>query len=65
MSRVVAAIFDNQSFAEKAARQINEQGLRTEDISIVARENMDAGGTMEEGAGPVGRREIMIIFQTV
>ncbi|HHV96343.1 MAG TPA: hypothetical protein GXX37_07710 [Clostridiaceae bacterium] len=38
MAKTVAAIFDRREYAENAARQIKEQGLRTEDISIVARE---------------------------
>lgn len=56
MSKIVAAIFDNQNFAENAAKQIKEQGLKTEDISIVAKDNI--GGRKEEGTGLVGRREI-------
>lgn len=46
MSKTVAAVFDNYSQAEAAARQIKERGLRTDDISIVAKER-DQGG---EGA---------------
>lgn len=38
MAKTVVAIFDNYSNAENAARQIKEQGLRTDDISIVAKE---------------------------
>jgi len=38
MSKTVAAIFDNYSFAENAARQIKDQGLRTDDISIIAKQ---------------------------
>lgn len=38
MAKTVAAIFDNREYAENAARQIKERGLRTEDISIIARE---------------------------
>ncbi len=38
MSKTVVAIFDNYSSAENAANQIKEQGLRTDDISIVAKE---------------------------
>jgi len=56
MAKTVAAIFDNHSFAENAAKQIKEQGLKTEDISIVAKENMDTG--REEGSGFIGRRDI-------
>lgn len=39
MSRTVVAIFDNYGSAENAARQIKDQGLRTADISIVAKQN--------------------------
>ncbi|WP_010246616.1 hypothetical protein [Acetivibrio cellulolyticus] len=42
MSRTVAAIFDNYSNAENAAKQIKDQGLRTDDISIIAK-NKDEG----------------------
>jgi uncharacterized membrane protein len=38
MSKTVVGIFDNYNYAENAARQIKDQGLRTDDISIVARE---------------------------
>lgn len=38
MSKTIAAIFDNYSSAERAAHQIKEQGLRTEDISIVTKQ---------------------------
>ena len=38
MAKTVAAIFDRREYAENAARQINERGLKTEDISIVAKE---------------------------
>lgn len=55
MSKTVAAIFENQNYAENAAKQIKEQGLKTEDISIVAKEHMEAGS---QGAGFTGRREI-------
>lgn len=37
MSRTVVAIFDNYSNAENAAKQIKDQGLRTDDISIIAK----------------------------
>ncbi|NMB95752.1 MAG: hypothetical protein GYA02_03950 [Clostridiaceae bacterium] len=39
MAKTVAAIFKNREYAENAARQLNERGLRTEDISIIAKEN--------------------------
>jgi uncharacterized membrane protein len=55
MPKTVVAIFDNQSHAENAARQIKDQGLRTDDISIVAKQDDDRGtGTtaeMRTGAG--------------
>lgn len=57
MSKTVVAIFDNRDYAEKAARQIRDQGLRTEDISIVARQGdeNDTGvtGAMRAGGGPI------------
>ena len=56
MSKTVVAIFDNQSHAEKAARQIKDQGLRTDDISIIAKQDDDRGtgntAEMRTGAGP-------------
>ncbi len=56
MSKTIAAVFDNQNYAENAAKQIKEQGLRTEDISIVAKENMGAVG--QQGGRFTGGREI-------
>lgn len=38
MSKTVVAIFDNYNQAENAAKQIKDQGLRTDDISIVAKQ---------------------------
>mgnify|MGYP000176883413 CR=1 FL=1 len=44
MSKTVVAIFDEYSNAENAAKEIKDQGLRTDDISIVAKdEKMDNG----------------------
>lgn len=48
MSKTVVGLFDSQDHAEVAARQIKDQGLRTDDISIVARQG-DEGGTETEG----------------
>lgn len=46
MSRTVVAVFDTYRNAEIAANQIKNQGLRTDDISIVAKErDADAKGT--------------------
>jgi hypothetical protein len=38
MSKTVAAIFDSYDYAENAAKQIKDRGLRTDDISIVAKQ---------------------------
>lgn len=38
MSRTVVAIFDNYSNAENAAKEIKDNGLRTDDISIIAKD---------------------------
>jgi hypothetical protein len=55
MSRTIAAIFDDYNFAENAARQIKEQGLRTDDISIIARQGeKDTGNNMIMDAGNNG-----------
>jgi uncharacterized membrane protein len=43
MSKTIAAIFDRHEYAEKAAREIKDQGLRTDDISIVARDDDNKG----------------------
>lgn len=57
MSKTIAAIFDNHASAENAARQIKDQGLRTEDISIVAKQGEENEGnttaTMRAGDRPV------------
>lgn len=44
MSKTIAAVFENKDYAESAARQIKERGLRTEDISIIAREGNNSQG---------------------
>lgn len=41
MSRTIVGVFDNYDNAENAARQIKDQGLRTADISIVAKQHGD------------------------
>lgn len=51
MSKTVVALFDSIDYAETAARQIKEQGLRTDDISIVARHK--DGADDGQGAGMV------------
>ncbi len=49
MSRTVVAIFDNYSSAENAARQIKDQGLRTDDISIIAKDENNKGDNETTG----------------
>lgn len=41
MSKTVVGIFDSRDQAEMAARQVKNQGLRTDDISIVAKQAED------------------------
>ncbi|MCG8501195.1 MAG: general stress protein [Firmicutes bacterium] len=48
MSKTVVGIFDSQDLAEQAARQVQDNGLRTSDISIIAKEN-DQQGNEEAG----------------
>jgi hypothetical protein len=54
LAKTVVGIFENRDDAERAARQVKEQGLRTEDISIVAKQDnnntsaVGIGGNMEE-----------------
>jgi uncharacterized membrane protein len=52
MSKTIVAIFDTYDYAEKAARQIKDQGLRTNDISIVAKQQEEnrTGTTATMGA---------------
>ena len=60
MSKTVAAVFDNRDYAENAARQIKERGLRTEDISIIAKEgnNDQPDGVQQNNANFMGKRNI-------
>lgn len=58
MSKTVAAVFEHYSHAENAARQIKDKGLRTDDISLVARQGGeedggDTGATMRNGSRAV------------
>lgn len=54
MSKTVVGVFDSHRYAENAARQIKEQGLRTDDISIITRQGDDDEGrntaTMKAGS---------------
>lgn len=47
MPKTVVGLFDSQDHAEMAARQVKDQGLRTDDISIVAKRS-EEGGTGTE-----------------
>lgn len=59
MSKTVVGVFENQDHAEMAARRIKEQGLRTDDISIIAKhsdngdpyDQASSGGGMQETGG--------------
>lgn len=37
MSKTIVAVFEDQSFAERAAQQLQSRGYRTDDISIVTK----------------------------
>lgn len=60
MSRTIVAVFDNYSNAENAAKQIKDQGLRTDDISIIAKDGngehreADQTGGFSMGTNPKG-----------
>lgn len=53
MSKTVVGLFDSQDHAETAARQVRDQGLRTDDISVVAKhggvDEGERGATMGRG----------------
>jgi len=53
MSRTVVGLFDSHDHAETAAHQIKDQGLRTDDISIVAK---SGGAGDEEGGNLTGKK---------
>lgn len=54
MSKTVVGLFDTQDHAEAAARRVKDQGLRTDDISIVAKRG-DTGDPYDAGAsGGIG-----------
>jgi len=55
MSKTVVGLFDSHDHAEIAARNIKDQGLRTDDISIIAKHGESGdketeGNTMRNGA---------------
>ena len=47
MSKAVTAVFSDSNSAENAARQIKEEGLRTEDISVVAKHGNNGDGNYD------------------
>jgi hypothetical protein len=49
---LISAVFDNQSEAETAVRELREAGVRDTDLSIIAR-NEGRGATTSDGAGTV------------
>jgi uncharacterized membrane protein len=52
MSKTIVALFNNNTHAEKAARDIKDRGLRTADISIIAKQDEEQGrGTATMGTG--------------
>ncbi|MBP7175716.1 MAG: general stress protein [Thermoclostridium sp.] len=51
MSVTVVGVFDRMDFAEKAAREIKERGLRTDDISILVKNGDQVEST--DGMGMV------------
>lgn len=51
MKKTIVAIFDSHSAAEKAAKEIKDQGLRTEDISIVVKEKVQRNSDTSVEAG--------------
>lgn len=56
MAKTIAAIFDNYSNAERAAQQIKDKGLRTDDISIVTKQGDEgqSGNNFTMGIGNMG-----------
>ena len=49
---LISAVFDNQSEAETAVRELRDAGVRDTDLSIIAR-NEGRGATTSDGAGTV------------
>ncbi len=58
MSKTIVGMFDSRQHAEIAAAKVKEQGLRTDDISIVSKQGeegdptLTATGTMPAAAAP-------------
>lgn len=55
MSKTVVGLFENQDHAEMAARRIKEQGLRTDDISIIAKHGETGDPNDRASSGGMGR----------
>lgn len=51
MSRTVVAVFDVYENAEKAAYQVRERGLRTDNISIIVKDNGNKGYLKAHSSG--------------
>ncbi|NLM11094.1 MAG: hypothetical protein GX213_10060 [Clostridiaceae bacterium] len=49
MSVTIVGVFDRVDYAEKAAREIKERGLRTDDISIIVKNHDEQEGQSGEG----------------
>ena len=55
MSKTIVGMFDNRQHAETAAAKVKEQGLRTDDISIVSKQGDEGDPTnTAAGAAPTG-----------
>jgi uncharacterized membrane protein len=54
MSKIIVGVFESREYAEKAAKQIENQGMSIEDLSIVAKhdDNHEAGVPAEVDGRP-------------
>ncbi|RCX16098.1 hypothetical protein DFR58_11280 [Anaerobacterium chartisolvens] len=58
MARTLVAVFDKYDHAENAARKIKDRGLKTDDISIVAKHGEEQGMDQPGGIGAsMGRND--------
>ncbi len=55
MSRTLVGIFDTYPNAEQAAKQVKDQGLRTDDISIVAKQGDEGTGVTQGTTATMGK----------
>jgi hypothetical protein len=59
MSKTIVGVFDNYNYAETAARQVKDRGLRTDDISIIAKQQDNSKkDTVKNGHKPMVKRDI-------